>query len=176
MQIYLLSYDTKMREAWEDVLGDSSLIIVCDTFQNFMDNYHVDCVVSPGNSFGIMNGGYDLAITNYFGTKLTRRVQKYIRSNCKEHAQEVGTSIILDTKKDGIKLIHTPTMVIPLPMKDTDIIRECTESTLKLAKDNDIKSIVLPAFGGGYGEVDAPVIAQKMEEGLKNVGLLGTKF
>ncbi|GAA0728481.1 hypothetical protein GCM10009430_37690 [Aquimarina litoralis] len=33
-----------------------------------------DCLVSPANSFGLMDGGIDLAIRNYFGMKLQYNV------------------------------------------------------------------------------------------------------
>lgn len=36
-------------------------------FTDFMDTYDVECVVSPANSFGLMDGGYDLTITMWFG-------------------------------------------------------------------------------------------------------------
>jgi len=32
-----------------------------------------DCVVSAANSFGLMDGGVDLAITNFFGVDLAIR-------------------------------------------------------------------------------------------------------
>lgn len=34
-----------------------------------------DCMVSAANSFGLMDGGVDLAITNFFGDALSARVQ-----------------------------------------------------------------------------------------------------
>jgi O-acetyl-ADP-ribose deacetylase (regulator of RNase III) len=37
-----------------------------------------DCMVSAGNSFGLMDGGVDLAIARYFGLELMDRVQDYI--------------------------------------------------------------------------------------------------
>ena len=41
--------------------------VVHADFDSFMANYQVDCVVSPGNSHGVMAGGYDRALSEYFG-------------------------------------------------------------------------------------------------------------
>ena len=41
--------------------------VVLADFADFMANYQVDCVVSPGNSRGVMAGGYDRALSEYFG-------------------------------------------------------------------------------------------------------------
>jgi O-acetyl-ADP-ribose deacetylase (regulator of RNase III) len=37
-----------------------------------------DCLVSPANSFGLMDGGMDAAITCFFGDALQNRVQQRI--------------------------------------------------------------------------------------------------
>lgn len=69
-----------------------------------------------------MDGGVDAAITQFFGTKLQKKVQQYILENF-EGEQPVGTSFIVETGKffhfsyqsDDPKhpyVAHTPTMVI----------------------------------------------------------------
>ena len=60
---------------------------VQDGFRHFMETHAVQCVVSPANAFGLMDGGYDSAITEWFGRQLQRRVQQYIqigRASCRE--------------------------------------------------------------------------------------------
>ena len=52
-----------------------------------------DCMVSAANSFGLMDGGVDLAITNYFGGSLQSRVQQVILEHYNGE-QPVGTSFI----------------------------------------------------------------------------------
>src|SRR2546423_1741865 len=37
-----------------------------------------DCMVSAGNSFGLMDGGVDAAITRFFGSPLMDKVQRQI--------------------------------------------------------------------------------------------------
>lgn len=46
-----------------------------------LDDY--DCIVSPGNSHGIMDGGIDMAISKHFGYYLDfiKQVQSYLKKN-----------------------------------------------------------------------------------------------
>jgi hypothetical protein len=51
-----------------------------------------DCLVSPANSFGMMDGGVDAAITKFFGISLMERVQQKILDDYLGE-QSVGTSL-----------------------------------------------------------------------------------
>ena len=55
-----------------------------------------DCLVSPANSFGMMDGGMDAAITKFFGISLEYRVKEKILQNYLGE-QPVGTSFIIET-------------------------------------------------------------------------------
>ncbi|MBO4251857.1 MAG: macro domain-containing protein [Clostridia bacterium] len=118
-----------------------------------MITHNVECVVSPANAFGLMDGGYDAAITEYFGDQLQQRVQKYIIDHYYGE-QPVGSSFIIDAGKDGKKLIHTPTMRVPSKILDNSVVYQCMRTTLMTAIENGVKSIVIPVFGGLTGEVD----------------------
>jgi O-acetyl-ADP-ribose deacetylase (regulator of RNase III) len=162
IKIILLDRNKKMVESWKRFFnGTENVKFVCSDFEKFMDNNKVQCVVSPANSYGLMDGGYDYAISEWFGWDLQNKVQKYIVDNFYGE-QPVGTSIIVDTGKDGIKLIHTPTMRYPDIIRDAAVVYQCMRSTLMLAMKNDIKSIVIPAFGGACGGLEYDEIAEMM--------------
>ncbi|MCQ2956790.1 MAG: macro domain-containing protein [Mycoplasmoidaceae bacterium] len=112
-----------------------------------MQKYKVECIVSPGNSKGIMMGGYDLAITDYFGLELTQNVQAYINKKHKG-CQPVGTAFIIDIPKTKMQLIHCPTMKEPSVIKNPKVVKDCMIAVLQEANRNKINSIVIPAFGG----------------------------
>ena len=79
MKIYLLDRNASMVYWWEKYFKDVSEIeIVCDDFTRFMDKHDVECVVSPANAYGLMDGGYELAITDYCGAELPKKVQQYL--------------------------------------------------------------------------------------------------
>lgn len=161
-KIYLLDISRKMTEAWKKKFKDHpEITIVCDDFKHFMDTHNIECVVSPANSYGFMDGGYDLAITNYFGDALQRSVQRYIRYHLYGE-QPVATSILFDIPNTKKKLIHTPTMKQGEPIVDKRVVYQCMRTTLICALSNDIESIVIPAFGGLCGHVLPIDVADQM--------------
>jgi O-acetyl-ADP-ribose deacetylase (regulator of RNase III) len=162
MKIYLLDINNVIVKCWEDLFhSEPNARVVCSDFSEFMRTTHVDCVVSPANSFGLMDGGYDAAITEWFGDQLQRRVQQYIIDKLYGE-QIVGTSFIIDSGKDDQYLIHTPSMRTPERIRDPMVIYNCMRSCLITASENNIKSIVIPAFGGLTGGIAANVVAELM--------------
>lgn len=169
MKVYLLSHKALMEDCWYAYFGNTpDVAIVCDNLDHFLKSTIIDCVVSPANSYGLMDGGFDLAISEYFGWGLQERVQRYILEHFKGE-QPVATSFIIETGKDNIRLIHTPTMRIPFPVKDPMIVYQCMRTTLMKALENRIDSIVIPAFCGECGDVSPKVIAYLMYEAYKQV-------
>ena len=161
MKIILLDNKSEMCNAWKKYFdGIDDVEIVNDYIQSY-DLNKVDCLVSPANSYGLMDGGYDLALTKMFGDQLQKMVQNYIIDNLYGE-QPVGSSIIVDIPNTNKKLIHTPTMRIPSPIVDSEIVYTSMRSTLICALKNNIKSIIIPAFGGTTGMVPMEIIAKEM--------------
>lgn len=162
MKIYILDRNSDNCQYVQQYFGGQADVeVVTAEFEDFMNDYPVECVVSPANAYGLMDGGYDLAITRYFGDELQQRVQQYIVDHLYGE-QPVGTSIIVDAGEDGQWLIHTPTMRTPEEIEDPRVIYHCMRSTLICAYQNDVESIVIPLFGCGCGAVDPRIAAQMM--------------
>lgn len=62
----------------------------------FQEVSEFDCMVSAANSFGLMDGGVDLGIIEFFGQELMYRVQQRIIDEYLGE-QPVGTSMIIET-------------------------------------------------------------------------------
>jgi O-acetyl-ADP-ribose deacetylase (regulator of RNase III) len=173
MKIYLLDINPHMTKAWEPYFKDIDDVEIVNTdFNNFMyEHANIEAIVSPANAFGLMDGGYDGAITYYFGRELMKDVQEKIITEWYGE-QPVGTSISIPIKNriisDGnngsknVLLIHTPTMRTPEKIIDYKIIYQCMRTTLIEAIKQNVNSIVIPAFGGCSGGVDFPTIAKMM--------------
>lgn len=172
MKIYLLDINKKITDAWRKYFHNCDDVeIINDNFKNFMDNHHnIEAVVSPSNSFGLMDGGYDKAIIDYFGKDLMRIVQGRI-IHFWYGEQPVGTSMTVSTNhmilnEDGeydyTFLIHTPTMRTPGKITDYSIVYQCMRTCLISANIAEVNSIVIPAFGGATGGVPCGVIARMM--------------
>ena len=173
MKIYLLDINKKMTDAWGKYFHPlRDIEIVNEDFATFMDKYpNIEAVVSPANSFGLMDGGYDKAITDYFGEGFMKNVQETILRDWFGE-QPVGTSMTVPIYNKriinnlGVEcnpiLIHTPSMRTPEIIKDNRIIYQCMRTTLIEAEKQEVGSIVIPAFGGLTGRVPYDEIAKMM--------------
>ena len=120
MKIYIIEQNKRYFKYLYPYFHDfEDVVLINDAFESFMkkNKKKIECVVSPANSFGLMDGGYDLALTEYYGIQLQQRVQDYIIQHYLGE-QPVGTSFIIETKKDNQYLIHTPTMRTPESVTD----------------------------------------------------------
>jgi O-acetyl-ADP-ribose deacetylase (regulator of RNase III) len=144
------------------------------------DLKYYDCVVTPGNSFGDMSGGFDICVIDLLGEDLQARVFQILKAKFPSFDSEsstwdganqpVGTSIIIPTLCSDTALptylCHTPTMecargIVGKPnvyMAMTSILFEilnhnqrCLKSTK--TSDSQIQSVVLPFMGTGFGEM-----------------------
>ena len=111
MKIYIITTSHLAQFMFKSMSNKfSNVEIVFDLFQNFMNNNSdIECIVSPANSYGIMNGGYDAAISNYLGWDFQKIVQQYIKDKYYGE-QPVGTSFIVDAPNNK-KLIHTNNVI-----------------------------------------------------------------
>jgi len=167
---------------------DFQLILVdpndelCDEFERHFERFpdvrvscgyfeklpEFDCMVSAANSFGLMDGGVDAAITRYFGPDLQARVQEHIIAEFRGE-QPVGTSFIIETgHEDHPFLAHTPTMRVPMPIATTDNVYNAMLAMLVAVwKHNEtssqrIETVACPGLGTATGRVSASSAAQQM--------------
>ncbi|MFK5924519.1 MAG: macro domain-containing protein [Verrucomicrobiota bacterium] len=125
----------------------------------FSDIENYDCIATAGNSFGLMDAGFDLAVLKYFGAKL----QDDIQNNIVQHflgEQPVGTAFLVKTYNEKCPWVaHAPTMRVPMNISRTDNVYLATWATLlavhkaNLLDDAGISTLVFPAFGTGTGGV-----------------------
>ena len=106
MKIYIVAVDKLTYLTFKNAFRPYPNVKVVNTdFLTFMENYpDVECIVSPGNCYAQMDGGYDDAISDYFGYGYQEEVYEYIKKNYYGE-QIVGTSFIMDAPKNK-KFIH----------------------------------------------------------------------
>jgi O-acetyl-ADP-ribose deacetylase (regulator of RNase III) len=139
--------------------------IVSDRFEWLPE---FDCLVSPANSFGMMDGGMDAAITRFFGVELERRVQQRILVDYLGE-QPIGTSFIIATGHPKHPfLAHTPTMRVPMVIRGTDISYVAMWAMLLAVRqfnqtsDQPIRTVVCPGLGTGIGQIPPAEAARQM--------------
>jgi O-acetyl-ADP-ribose deacetylase (regulator of RNase III) len=161
----LLIGELELVEAWQAEFagwGDS-----VDAYEGrFEDRIgDFDALVSPGNSYGQMNGGIDGAISTTFP-----RVQKAVWNIIAERHhgyQPVGTAEVVETSDERCPyLVHAPTMRIPMRLAgDLDIaVHDAMWAALLALERHDahVSTLACPGLGTGYGSVPPDRAAQLM--------------
>lgn len=129
------------------------------------NNNHLIGIVSPANSFGLMDGGFDGAIRKYFQEYYDFDIIPIVQEHIKEKfwgEQPVGTSTLIKLPVIGSYILHTPTMIRPSTITDPRVIYHCTRACILEAMRTECTHIVIPAFGGCCGKVDRKLIAEYM--------------
>jgi O-acetyl-ADP-ribose deacetylase (regulator of RNase III) len=119
---------------------------------NIMD-LEADCVITPGNSFGFMDGGIDGVFRSHFGKIVEKRVQDQIK---RERFGEllIGQAIVVPTDNEKIpELIYAPSMRVPMKVPDPKSIYLATRVGIDLAFSRGNMDILIPGFGTGTGMV-----------------------
>lgn len=200
IHVYLVDTNSNLCKEWKkefaSILSDKNInpnikySIHNSTLQDHLINYKSDSIVSPANSFGIMDGGVDYYISQYYGG--TKNFIPFIRKALDDEfcgIQNIGTSFIIDLieylyknnlNNENYKyypryLIHTPTMRTPSLIKNkSDIIYSCIWSILcSLRKHNtnlknNINSVIITGLGTGAGGVDEIYCAKQMSLAFKH--------
>lgn len=168
LRLILVDPDYRLCEAWTAAFtAHRAVTIVHGRFQELEE---FDCMVSAANSFGLMDGGVDLAIARFFGDALVDRVQAHIRREYLGE-QPVGTSFIVETgNPDHPYVAHTPTMRIPMSITTTDYVYLAMWAMLRAVHHHNqsaplppIRTIACPGLGTGVGEMPAAEAARQME-------------
>lgn len=139
--------------------------IACGRFENLPS---FDCVITAGNSFGLMDAGMDLAVVRFFGTQLMSDIQRLILEDYLGE-QTVGTSIILPTHNVIHPFVaHTSTMRAPMNIRGTDHVYVALWAALTAIHRHNrtelrkIETVACPGLGTGTGGMDSLEAALQM--------------
>jgi O-acetyl-ADP-ribose deacetylase (regulator of RNase III) len=166
LKLILIAPDYFLYQAFQESFHYFPDIEIVNNYFEWLTEY--DCLVSPANSFGMMDGGMDAAIIRFFGRSLEERVQKYILEDYLGE-QPIGTSLIVKTEHPKHPfLAHTPTMRVPMKIRGTDIPYVAMWAMLLAVRQynktypNSINSVVCPGLGTGIGQVPYTEAARQM--------------
>ena len=183
MQIVLAAVNDDLIRAWESTCGNMQNVKI---HRGSIFDVKCDAIVSPTNSFGFMDGGLDLEISEYFGGHVQERLQKLIQT--RHHGELlVGMAEVVDTDHAEIPyLIAAPTMRVPTLLTDTVNVYLATRAILNLVKfgtvpdgtpvKHIIETIAIPGLGTGIGKVPPQICANQMKVALENILLSQYKF
>lgn len=170
MTIQLIDRNEEMCNQWKSYFEGIDDVIV---HQGDFFSLPTDCVVSPANSFGFMDGGLDAAIT----AKLGRGVQNRIQDRLKQSRMGellVGQAMLVESDNKEIPYcISAPTMRVPMILKNTPNVYLAAKAIFALIKDiedamylgncEDIDTITISGLGTGVGQVPYDICAKQMK-------------
>ena len=140
------------RNEWIVKLADRSGY---ETHHGSIFDVKCDAIVSPGNSFGFMDGGLDYEISMKYGWRVQARVQDLILNQYMGELV-VGEALVVPLARlDGPDLIYAPTMRVPMVLRKTINIYLAARAALYAAKECGYKRIVFPGMGTGVGGANA---------------------
>lgn len=133
-----------------------------------------DCLVSPSNSFGLMDGGIDKSISDFY-PQVIDNVSKVLDDNF-HGDQPIGTCVLVDTGKninggDGVILAHAPTMHIPRDVSDSDnaywsfkaVLCEIAKYNRNSGRKRQIKTVLTTGMCTGFGYMKPEISAKQMK-------------
>lgn len=172
-QLTLVDPKTDLCKEWNEAFNPFPEVEVVNGY--FEEIPNIDCMVSAANSFGLMDGGVDLAIINHFGDALEKRIQQHILDHYFGE-QSVGTSFIIDVLNGNNQYVaHTPTMRVPMAITETDNVyiamKAMLEAVWKFNKENmgkEIKKVACPGLGTATGRMPFKETARQMALAYKN--------
>lgn len=167
--IKLCDISKALCESWEyyfkDYLGGA-----VEVHNKSFKDVQYDAIVSPGNSFGFMDGGLDGLIEQHYpDTSTTFGAQRLVNKYMDRIGEcNVGSafSVTLDDANMTI-LIYAPTMRIPMDIRNTDNVYVSTLAALQEiskypTKYKNVGSVLLPGMGTGAGRVPPMEAARQM--------------
>ena len=125
-------------------------------------------IVSPANSYGLMDGGIDDQYVQFFGPIIQGDVQKAIHEYCRKSLGydhlPVGASVFVETGNKKIPyMISAPTMVNPGPVGMENCFFAMAAILNEAWRHRDkVKMIYCPGLATGTGRVPYDLAAKEM--------------
>ena len=170
-KLFLVDSKSELCDQWIQVFSNYPEV---EVLQGNYFQQSADAIVSPANSFGIMDGGLDLAIRNELGFKVETDIQKVILS--KYHGEmPIGNAEIINTNHDGWSyMVAAPTMRIPENVAYTlnayiafRAILIAINSFNEHNLSKPINSLVCSGLGTGIGSMEPTKCAAQMMAAYK---------
>ena len=166
MKITLVARDGALARAWRSAFAevDDVGVVEGDYFEQ-----PADAMVSPANSFGIMDGGIDLAIRDQLGLGVQTRLQRAIVE--RHHGElPIGCAEVVETGDPRWKyLVAAPTMRVPESVAGTLNAYLAFRAALLACAKHPIESLVCCGLATGIGRMEPMRCATQMRVALQHV-------
>lgn len=169
MKIQLIDKNEEMCNQWKHHFGGCEDILI---YNGGIFDLPTQCIVSPANSFGFMDGGIDKVIIDKIGISAQHKLQDRIKETLFGELL-VGESVLILTDHPEIRyMISAPTMRIPTRLRESVnpyLASKAIFALLKVYPDIDI--VTIPGLGTGVGKMPFNVCAKQMRKAYDEVWL-----
>ncbi|MFZ4813404.1 MAG: macro domain-containing protein [Phototrophicaceae bacterium] len=177
MKLYLADVKPDMTQAWRTQFANLADVEIYD---GSIFDLKADAIVSPANSFGFMDGGIDLLLSEFLGWHVEKRLQERLRSHYRGELL-VGQAAIVPTDHARFPyLISAPTMRVPTELGANSVnaylaMRAVLQLIQLDALDDGtpikdvIHSLAVPGLGTGVGRVPADICAYQMHRAYLDI-------
>ena len=179
MKIQLIDRSTEMCNEWKKHFeGCNDVIIHHGDFFSLP----TDCIVSPANSFGFMDGGLDRTISKKLGWEIQKRLQEKIKHSMTGELL-VGKAMLITTDNIDIPYcISAPTMRVPMILgRESVNVYLATKAVFAMLQEYDgiqppINTITISGMGTGVGRVPCEICARQMRQAYEDAWLNKYQF
>ncbi len=129
--------------------------------------YDIDAVVSPANTKGIMNGGYDAVLRRFFGVTIESRIRQYID----KFPISVGEAISVMTGHEKVPfLIVTPTVSVSGEglSGHQSISYACAFASVIAAHKRKVSYLGMTGLGTGVGGLSIRDAIRQQVKGIED--------
>ncbi len=162
MEIHLIYRESSLGEAWQQCFADVEKVQIK---QGDITRTTCDAIVSPANSFGFMDGGLDLALSERFGWDLQQRLQQQIAA-LPERELLIGQALLTPTLDAEVPwLIAAPTMRVPMSFNIATSVNAYLAMKAVLiaaSAEEQIRTVAVPGLCTGVGRMKPEIAARQM--------------
>ena len=158
MKITLAGINSDIIREWQRAFAGTDVeVIFSDIFQ-----LRSEAVVSPANSFGIMDGGIEGKYRDFFGMSIEDKVRERIKRDF--HGELlVGQAFITDTGDERFpRLISAPTMRVPSDVSGSINAYLAFKAILFTTLENGVESMISPGLASLSGRMPYNLVARQM--------------
>lgn len=171
LQVVLVYLNDGLGEAWRSEFSGHHVVKVV---QGDITQVACDAIVSPANSYGFMDGGLDLALSERFGWHLQAALQQQIRL-LPERELLIGNALVIPTQNSDVPwLIAAPTMRVPMSFHiATSVNAYLAMKAILIAAmaHSSINAVAIPGLCTGVGRMPVETAAKQMRQAYEEVVL-----
>ena len=160
MEVLVADYDKRVFQAFKDQEPDFQL-----EFGNPMA-YDIDAIVSPANTWGLLDGGFDASIKRVFGAWGQVNIKKAI---AERGGINIGEAIVVNTYHRQItKIIVAPTMTHNSERGgNASMVYDVAYAAVTAAKEAGVKRLGMTGLGTGARKLSIYEAVSYQIEGIE---------